>query len=353
MCFCCCESRKAILIYLIVITCLAFIYGIISISKFGSNTDIYKMLNARIKELEKQSTSSNNNNYNYNYNNYNSNYRRIDYNPYTNSYSNNYNYAKAVLDAESAAKIASLTSADINNNSHGMIKNLKGIEKGLGVVLFVFIIIFLVIEIFYMIFASGNKESQIMKNNIYNILNISKIISLTLSIIFIFLSILYGILLIVALAEYINLVGNMDSCTTGIIINIIFAYYCFWFFITLSCGFSKERTLFVDVGCEEKPGPKALYDVNGNPLPRQIMVVSAASLNQPNQTTGVNYQQVPIINQQGYGIYQQQQQIPIQQIPIQQTQSNQVQPNQVQPNQVQPTQEQPTQQPANDEKNPK
>lgn len=103
----------------------------------------------------------------------------------------------------------------------------------------------------------------------------------------------------------------------------------------MSCRFSKERTLFIDVGCEEKPGPKALYDVNGNPLPKQIVVINTASPNQQNQPIGVNYQQVPMINQQGYAIYQQQQ------IPIQ---------TQVQPNQVQPSQKQPTEQPINDEK---
>ena len=189
MCFCCCETRKSILIYLIVISSLAFIYGIISLSKFGSNTDLYKLLKVKLEILEGSSSNYNYNNYN---NNYNYNYRKLasyTYNPYYNDYDYDYNYAKEVLDSDSTTKIASLTNKDIQDKSYGMVKNLKGIEKGLGVILFVFIIIFLAVEIFYIVFTCENHETQVCKNNIFTILNISKIISLTYNI-YLFISII-------------------------------------------------------------------------------------------------------------------------------------------------------------------
>ena len=58
MCFCCCTTRKSILIYAIVISCFAFIYGIVAISNFGSKTAIYKALIQRMKILENQSSDN-------------------------------------------------------------------------------------------------------------------------------------------------------------------------------------------------------------------------------------------------------------------------------------------------------
>ena len=134
MCFCCCDSRKSILIYMIVTTSFAFIYGIIALSQFGSSTDIYKSFINKIEKLE-SSGSSNTNPYG----------RRMQY-PY---YGNDpyYDQAWDLLDNDSKERIEKLTTDDLNNNAYGMIKSLKGIENGLGVLLFVFIIIFLGFEI--------------------------------------------------------------------------------------------------------------------------------------------------------------------------------------------------------------
>ena len=310
MCFCCCITRKSIIIYLIVINIIAFIYGIIAISEFGSKTEIYKYLVDRIEYLEEHKTS-----------------RRLQY-PYPYYYNNyNYDYAKLILDLASKDKIDSLTMDTLEKKGYGLIKSLKGIENGLGVLLFVFTIIFLAAEIVYLIFAWGTKEVQIMKTTLFNILNGVKIGVLTFAIIFIFLSILYGILLIAVLAQYISLIEFFDSCGIGMVVGMIYGYYCFWIFITLSCGFSKERSLFVEVGSEAKPGPKAEYDVNGNPIIKAVIPVQAVIVNQPNmaQPTGMNmnmavpYQQVPYNNPQLQPVIYQQQQPPQ---PVTQTQNN-------------------------------
>ena len=300
MCFCCCISRKSIIIYLIVITIIAFIYGVVAISEFGSKTEIYKYFVDKIEYLEEHKTS-----------------RRLQYySPYYTNYYN-YDYAKLILDSASKAKIDSLTMNILEENGYGLIKSLKGIENGLGVLLFVFTIIFLAAEIVYLIFAWGTKEVQIMKTTLFNILNGVKIGVFTFAIIFIFLSILYGILLIAVLAQYISLIGFFDSCGIGMVVGMIYGYYCFWIFITLSCGFSKERSLFVEVGSEAKPGPKAEYDVNGNPIIKAVIPVQAVIVNQPNMA--VPYQQVPYNNPQVQPVIYQQQQPPQ---PVTQTQNN-------------------------------
>ena len=298
MCFCCCISRKSIIIYSIVITIIAFIYGVVAISEFGSKTEIYKYLVDKIEYLEEHKTS-----------------RRLQY-PYY-PYNYNYDYAKLILDSASQAKIDSLTMNILEEKGYGLIKSLKGIENGLGVLLFVFTIIFLAAEIVYLIFAWGTKEVQIMKTTLFNILNGVKIGVFTFAIIFIFLSILYGILLIAVLAQYISLIGFFDSCGIGMLVGMIYGYYCFWIFITLSCGFSKERSLFVEVGSEAKPGPKAEYDVNGNPIIKAVIPVQAVIVNQPNMA--VPYQQVPYNNPQVQPVIYQQQQPPQ---PVTQTQNN-------------------------------
>ena len=102
MCFCCCITRKSIIIYLIVINIIAFIYGIIAISEFGSKTEIYKYLVDRIEYLEEHKTS-----------------RRLQYYPgYYNNY--NYDYAKLILDLASKDKIDSLTMDILEEKGYGL-----------------------------------------------------------------------------------------------------------------------------------------------------------------------------------------------------------------------------------------
>ena len=269
MCFCCCATRKSILIYAIVISSFAFIYGIITISKFGSKTDIYTFLIARIKELENEPDTpstiynnvySNGNSYNdYYYKIKNNNTRRINNDDYYDDY-----YADYYIDSYS--KIMSLTKYVIDNSGYDFIIRLKGIENGLGTILFIFPLLFLIIEIVFLIFSWGIKEFKILPDKTFNIFNIIKIMCITFSIIFIFLSALYGVLLVWVFCEYICLIEILDSCATGIILGMIYGYYGLWYYIILSCAFCKERTHFLNVGCESKPGPEAKYDINGNPI---------------------------------------------------------------------------------------
>ncbi len=270
MCFCCCATRKPILIYAIVISSFAFIYGIITISKFGSKTDIYTFLIARIKELENEPDTpstiynnvySNGNSYNdYYYKIKNNNTRRINNDD---DYYDDY-YADYYIDSYS--KIMSLTKYVIDNSAYDFIIRLKGIENGLGTILFIFPLLFLIIEIVFLIFSWGIKEFKILPDKTFNIFNIIKIMCITFSTIFIFLSALYGVLLVWVFCEYICLIEILDSCATGIILGMIYGYYGLWYYIILSCAFCKERTHFLNVGCESKPGPEAKYDINGNPI---------------------------------------------------------------------------------------
>ena len=254
MCFCCCITRKGVLIYSIIISALAFIYGIIEMAEFASKTNIYKYLITVIDYIEENGN----------------NLGAGGYNPLfpipgldgrIPTAEEVYEYSRNIFDTESMNRINSFTYDYLSQESYGFVKSLKGIENGLGVILFVFALIFLAAAIVYLIFAWGIKETRVMRTKIFNIFNIIKIITYTLSIIFIFLSVLYGTLLIVALVQYVNLLKNLDSCAVRILIGIIFGYYCFWYYIILACAFGKEHNLFKLVGSEANPGPKAEYEL--------------------------------------------------------------------------------------------
>ena len=307
MCFCCCTTRFAILIYMIVISALAFIYGIVAISNFGSSTKIYEYLINRIDELEEQKSNSSyydDDEYNYGYSNgYRWNYlsknnvnqtrseknkRRIQYyDPYYGYSKKNVELAKAILDTASVSKIDSLTPSHLNSHGYGLIKSLKGIENGLGVVLFIFPIIFLVIEVVLTIFSCGNKEFTVLSPVVFKSVNVILILCITLSTIFIFLAILYGILLIVCLVQYLALVVYTDSCALGIIYGIVYGYYGFYYYIVLSCAFCAVRQKFTLVGSSEQPGPDAKFDLNGNQMAQAVIQTVAIP-----QTIQVQPQQV-------------------------------------------------------------
>ena len=299
-----------------VISIIAFIYGIVAISKFGSKTTVYKKLIEKLEALESNKTSSSSSSDYYNSrNNYpyykinqkENNKRRNDGN-----YGNYGNYqvtpisnevAISILDAASISIINSLTNEDISRKSYGMVKSLKGIENGLGVVLFIFPIIFLVIEIVFLVLICGDREYKVLPTTTFNILNVIKIICQALSIIFIFLSLLYGVLLAVALSQFYLIIPYTDSCSIGIIVGMVYGYYLFWFYITLSVSFSKERDIFKNIGTVENPGPEAKIDANGN----QIVRVVQPQVDQPtlysntqimqNQTMQVSNTQRQLIQQ--------------------------------------------------------
>jgi hypothetical protein len=290
---------------MIVISAFAFIYGIVAIANFGSSTKIYKYLIERIEELEPQKSNATSSSYNSEYYPYyyyltksdrnetrtEKKNRRISYtydplNPYRKE---NYELAKAILDTASVSSIDSLRANDLNQNSYGLIKSLKGIENGLGVILFIFPIIFLVIEIVCIIFTCGNKEFTVVTPTVFNVFNIIKIICITLSTIFIFLSVLYGILLIITLIQYLALVKFTDSCARGIIYGIVYGYYGFYYYIVLACAFCAERNKFVLVGTSEQPGPDAKFDLNGNQIVRPVVQLQNVQI-QPDQ---IQIQQQP------------------------------------------------------------
>ena len=277
MCICCCTSRKSLLIYAIVVTTITVIYGIVTISQFGSNTEVYKALKARIEyynAFKSLLTSY---------------IRSLD----------DRDIAYSIQDAESIYKINQLQDKDFEKTNYNLITKLKGIENGAGVFLFVLSIIFLVAEIIYLIFACGIRETQLASTSCYCIFNILKIITYTLAIIAIFYSAAYGIILIIILVQYMALVMNIDSCSTGIIYGIVYAYYSFWAYITLSCIFGKERQLYKAVGSVANPGIGAFYDINGNPIARpavstQVVVVPQGAvqfMNYPYQNLGNTNQQ--------------------------------------------------------------
>ena len=175
---------------------------------------------------------------------------------------------------------------------------MKGIENGLGIILFIFPLIFLVAEIVYIIFVCGIKETQVLRMTTYTVFNILKIITMTLAIIFILLALLYSILLMLAMIQYKNIMSNADSCVIGIIIGIIFGYYSCIYYIILSSNFSREHRLFKEVGSAHRPGPKAQYDIFGNPIIRptlvvqQVIGVTPQMIGQPIMSFNLSYQQV-------------------------------------------------------------
>lgn len=312
MCICCCPTRLSLLVYMIIISAIAFIYGIIAMANFGSSTEIYKYLIDRIEEMEpyKGQYSSNNNNYYYSYSNYsypyyksktkNLNNRRISsYDPYYRSSQIDYDTAKLLLDEASKNAIDSLTPADLNERNYGLVKGLKAIECSIGVFLFVFPLIFLGISILFLIYVCGNKEYTVLATKTYSIFNIIKIICITISSIFVFLSVLYAALLLITLIQYLALVGVSDSCSLGIIIGMIFGYYGLYYYITMACAFSAERNKFVLVGNADIPGPDAKYDINGNQIIRQVIVQAPAQIyaQVPNNYL---YTQAQINQQQNY-----------------------------------------------------
>ena len=285
MCLCCCVTRKSVLIYLIVISVFAFIYGIVAISKFGSSTDIYKTLVEKLKQLEQEnqsSTSSSSKSINDFYNDFKDYYNSNSNNNY-NNYKNYYNYddeysvlngniynskvVKTVLDSASYAKIQQLTPNDLAGNSYKLIMSLKDIENGLGTILFIFPIIFLIIEIVFLVTICGTKEFQVLSDSSFQIFSIIRIICLSISITFIFLSLLYSILLISVLSQYLELVEIYDSCGIGVVIGLmIYGFYGLCYYINLARAFYIERILFLKVGSESNPGPDAQYRSNGEPI---------------------------------------------------------------------------------------
>jgi len=159
MCICCCFTRKSLLIYGIIITSVAFIYGIVAISQFGSNTDEYNTIKTALDVCDAISGYVS---------------RRLenkDLPPLT---------AKYLKTNTEKRKLQYLQYFQYCDGSYGVLKSLKGIENGLGTVLFIFPLLFLIAEIVYLIFTCGISENQVHSLTAFNVLNILKTTTYTL-----------------------------------------------------------------------------------------------------------------------------------------------------------------------------
>ena len=327
MCLCCCTTRKSIFIYVLIISIIGFIFGLIYISNFASSTTLYKMLIDKIKYLEAHNTNNNYYNSNYDfrrndyynsyspyYNDYNYNYNN--YNSYYNNYNSNYNndIIQKAKDLKTEINIESLTNENLNQNSYKLIKSLKGIEKGLGTILFIAPLIFFIFAIIFMISICGKRETQILTTQTFKLCSIIRIIVVILCVIFDLLSVVYFILLIIIYFQYTKLIDNHgDTCANKIILGIIYGGFSCWLNSNISNAFIKEAKLFEDVGEENKIGPSAEFDLNGNPIGRPVQINS--NINEVNAQNvaqnGINpiYQQVQTVNTQNQGTVETQKKI--------------------------------------------
>ena len=288
MCICCCPTRKSLLIYAIIVTGLTFIFGIITVALFGSSTDVHEFLVEMIDAIEESKSGS---------------LSLSDYYDLLSSY-NSKDFSLSSQDAASMLAISTLSSQYLEDKNYGVIKSLKGIENSFGVILFIISILLLGVEIYYLIFVLGIKESQVLSEKMYNIMDKFKLVTYIVSIASIFLSLLYGILLIVAIAQYAGIINNIDSCSSGIICGIIYSFFSFWVYITLYVIFGKERQLFKNVGSATKPGTGAIYDLYGNLYVRTVISSQVVALNpQILQKPPLNY---PYPNNVNVNIQQQQ-----------------------------------------------
>lgn len=285
MCICCCVSRKTLIIYSIVITTIAIIYGIVAMALYASNTEVYKTLKDFIDLYDSLKTLGQL-------------ARRLK-GFYQSLYGDPDLSALDIIDHASMRRIYDLTGKDLEDNPYFLIKILKKLEDTCGSILFAFPIGFLAAEIVYLVFICITGENQLTGTRSHCVLNFFKTFTYALSIIFIFLGFFYGGILIAVFYEYIRLIKNFDSCARRIIIGSAFGFYSFWFYITLACAFGRERRLFKQGGSIVNTAIIAQYDINGNPIPGAVIpaqvVVSPQVMVQP---VSVQVQQVPVYNQQ-------------------------------------------------------
>lgn len=222
MCNCCCQRRKSIIIFMLVISVISFFYGIENISNFASNTTPYKSLKIIIDDYEKEGFT-------------------------------------------------------FYPNSYDIIKRLKGIEQGIGILLFIFTLIFIGVEIMLLYFSCGDKEYKLLSAKKFNIINIILIICIVASGISIILSILFSYLITRAFLQYSDFILYIeknffksetfftgDRCSFCLVMGFLYGYYQNFHFIVLVVGFPILRNKFKNMGYEGNPGPAELFDINGN-----------------------------------------------------------------------------------------
>jgi len=187
-------------------------------------------------------------------------------------------------------------------NLTGISKHLKGIEYGLGGVVYVFPIIFFGMSIAFLVFSCGRREYQVLPTKKYVILNILKIICIALSIVLIALSLLYSILITMALNDI-----RYDGP-----VNMMLGYLTILYYIIAVSLFAVERRSFTLVGTCITPRPYAIYDINFQPIVRERAayitypgLIDAQGQNVPIYSSNVDVQKVPN-NQNIQNVYIQQ-----------------------------------------------
>lgn len=226
---------------------IGFIWGIIILSRFGSNTGIYKIIKARIDIYESQEKNENKNSNLYFPNFFNlriKKFRNIDENDDKHDkYNDIYDYNDLnSKDKQSYENILQLKPFDFKFNSYGLIRNLKDIEIGIAVILFIFYFLFLGVEIFYLIYSLGDKEFKVLPNKIFFTMNYISLISFLSSFLLLILSIAYAVLLIIANSEYYKLVKvKNDNCYTSILLDYIYGFYGAFHFIVFAHGIAMLK----------------------------------------------------------------------------------------------------------------
>ena len=158
----------------------------------------------------------------------------------------------------------------------GFSKHLKGIEIGMGGIIFIFPIIFFAMSIVFLVFSCGIRQYQVLPPKKYIILNILKILCIVISSILIAVSFIYSILINIAFNDI-----HKDK-----VLNIFLGYLITVYYIVCVVLLCSERKLFYLVGTSIAPGPYALFDINSQPIIR----AQAVNIVNPSYVVG----QVPI-----------------------------------------------------------
>ena len=288
-CICCCKTRQSYLIAIIVITSILFIFSVNNAVYFGTNTKIYEyfkkcidFLDSHMDKYDQLTSIYYKTVPSFDYykiknilKNKNPKLKRklqddiylLYYDLYYNLYlfySLNYN-SFSEEDKKSISSINSLTFDDLKIHSYKLIKNVKGFEIGVGIILLIFPILFLIIAIIFLIFTCGENEYKVLPSNHFKIFNIIKIICIISSSILILITSIYGIIIHISFWQYTDLVkDSLDSCINGLLLGFYFGYFGIGFYITILILFIYEKKRFFEVGSAENPGPNARYNIAGN-----------------------------------------------------------------------------------------
>ena len=285
MCFYCCTKRQTINTYLLIITISIYIYSIIIFILHASSTLLYETLENKLHLVSYGNSYSNNNYDDYNRNNRNRRMTSSNDEVNINSSQNYKNYVNSLRDINSYYYISSLNYNDLEVKSYNILKSLRKIEKGFGITFIIVHLIILIFIIVFLYYSCGNKEYTLSSLTTFNTLNKLKLIFLILSMLFIFVSLVYSALLSISLVQYIQFIQNpnLDTFILRIIIGIVYGIYGFFYYIILSCGFSAEKNLFLQLGYDGNPGKYAKYNNNGTPINIGIPALSCQNIELDNK----------------------------------------------------------------------